>query len=86
MPQAAMEFTGYGEGGALVLPQAEHALTRTFAGRGAVTAAQEAGLPFRTVLARDITDIRRIAGSRYNQGLLDLIEYYRTNFPQLFTK
>jgi len=86
MPQAALGRTGYGEGGALVLPHAEHVLTRTYGVGGARLAAQEAGVPFRTVLARDIRDVRRIAGSRYNQGLLELIEYYRTQFPKLLTK
>jgi len=42
------------EGGALVLNEAEHMLTRTFAGRGRVVAGQEAGMAFRDVLARDI--------------------------------
>jgi hypothetical protein len=86
MPQAALGFTGYGEGGALAMPHVEHLLTCTYGAWGAVTAAQDAGLPFRTVLARDIRDVRRIVGSRYNQGLLDLIQYYRTNFPQLLAK
>jgi len=86
MPQAALGFTGYGEGGTLAMPQAEHLLTRTYGASGAVTAAQEAGLPFRTVLARDIRDVRSIVESGYNQGLLDVIQYYRTNFPQLIAK
>jgi len=34
MPQAARGFTPYADGGALVLPRAEHMLTRTYAGRG----------------------------------------------------
>ena len=86
MPQAALGFTGYGEGGALMMPQAQHILTRTYGGGGAVLASQEAGVAFRTVLARDIRDVRSIAGSSYNQGLLDLIAYYRTNFPSLIAK
>jgi hypothetical protein len=68
------------------LPHAEHVLTRTYGARGAVTAAQEAGLPFRTVLGRDIKDVRSIVGRRYNEGLLDLIQYYRKNFPDLLDK
>jgi hypothetical protein len=86
VPQAALGFTGYGEGGALAMPHAEHILTRTYGPRGAITAAEEAGLPFRTVLSRDIRDVRSIVGPRYNQGLSDLIDYYRTNFPQLLAK
>lgn len=33
--------------------------------------------PAPNVLARDIRDIRRIVGSKYNQGLHELIQYYR---------
>jgi hypothetical protein len=86
MPQAALRYTGYGEGGALVLPHAEHILTRTYGARGAIVASEEAGLPFRTVFARDIRDVRRVTGSTYNQGLLDLTQYYRTNFSDLMAK
>ncbi len=38
------------------------------------------------VLAKDIWDVRRIAGSRYNAGLRDLLGYYRQNFPHLMAK
>ena len=64
-----------GEGGALVLPHAEHIMTRTYGMCGVQVAAQEAGLPFRTVLARDIRDTRRIVGRKYNQGLSALLDY-----------
>ena len=86
MPQAALGFTSRAEGGALVLPEAEHALTRTFAGRGARTAREEAGMAFRDVLARDIRDIRQLAGTKYDQGLRDLLQYYKTNFPSLMKR
>jgi hypothetical protein len=86
MPQAAMNFTSRADGGALVMTQGEHALTRTFAGRGRILASAERGLPFRTLLMRDIRDVRSITGNRYNQGLLNLIDYYRTNFPNLIAK
>jgi len=86
MPQAAAGFTSRAEGGALVLPEAEHALTRTFGGKGAATARAEAGLPFRKVLARDIRDIRQNFGGKYDKGLRDLLQYYKTNFPHLMQK
>jgi hypothetical protein len=86
MPQKALGFTSEADGGALVLPFEEHIQTRTYGWSGAATAEEEAGLPFRTVLARDIRDVRAIAGPRYNQGLQDLLEYYRTNFPELMKK
>src|SRR5262249_38503872 len=53
MPQAKLGFTSRGEGGALVLKGEEHAVTRTYGPSGRATARQEAGVPFRTVLARD---------------------------------
>jgi RHS repeat-associated protein len=86
MPQAALGFTSYGEGGAIVLPHHQHVLTRTYGSAGARLAVEEADVPFRTVFARDIRDIRSIAGKQYNQGLLDLMEYYTTHFPDLISK
>ena len=83
MPQTAARFTSRDEGEALVLPHAEHVLTRTYGVRGRVVARTEAHLPFRQVLARDIRAIRRIANRKYNKGLRDLITYYREHFPTL---
>jgi RHS repeat-associated protein len=86
MPQAALGFTGHGEGGAIVLPYGEHVLTRTFGYKGAQTATIERGLPFRTVLARDIWDLRSFTGSKYNEGNREIINYYRQNYPHLMQK
>jgi hypothetical protein len=86
MPQAALKFTPYEEGGALVLPHSQHLLTRTYGPRGAITAKTEAGLPFCNIFARDIRDIRKIARSGYNEGMLELIQYYRKRFPNLMIK
>lgn len=86
MPQAAAGFTNRADGGALVLSEAEHQLTRTYGFKGALTAEQEASMAFRDVLARDIRDVRTISRSQYNQGLRDLLDYYRTNFPELMLK
>jgi hypothetical protein len=69
MPQAAAKFTSREEGGALALSHEEHALTRTYGVRGRAIVRTEAGLPFRQVLARDIRDVRSIAGAKYNKGL-----------------
>jgi hypothetical protein len=38
------------------------------------------------VLAKDFRDVRSIVGSKYNDGLLDLTEYYRKSFPDLMSK
>jgi hypothetical protein len=86
MPQAAAGFTSRADGGAFMLPEAEHMLTRTYGFRGAITAQQEAGMAFRDVLARDIRDVRSIGGTQYNQGLRDLLDYYRRSFPELVKK
>ena len=86
MPQAALDFTSRSEGGAIMVPQSEHVLTRTYGFGGAQLATEEAAVPFRKVLSRDIRDLRSISGSKYNQGLLDLLEYYRENFPALIAK
>jgi hypothetical protein len=86
MPQAALRFTTRADGGAIAIPNAEHVLTRTYFSAGARLAVEEAGVPFRTVLARDIRDLRSIAGRKYNAGIRDLLDYYRVNFPELIAK
>jgi hypothetical protein len=86
MPQAALGFTSKAEGGALAITSGEHVATRTFGFKGAMTAAADAGKSFRGVLANDIRDIRSIAGSKYNEGLKSLIQYFSTNFPNLMSK
>ncbi|WP_179298158.1 RHS repeat domain-containing protein [Mesorhizobium carmichaelinearum] len=86
MPQAALGFTTRAEGGTLVVNQAEHEMTRTFAGKGIGTAIRDRALSFRDVLAKDIADVRSIVGSKYNKGLNDLTSYYRENFPDLMRK
>ncbi len=86
MPQAAQGFTSRAEGGALMLPHEEHVQTRTYGAAGRRTVKLEAGLSFREVLAHDIRDVRRIAGTKYNEGLLKLTEYYRLYFPELMKK
>lgn len=86
MPQAAAGRTGYNEGGALVMTHGEHVATRTYGSKGVATLQSDAGLSFRQVLFRDIQDVRRIVGSKYNEGLRDLIDYYRKNFPDQMSK
>jgi hypothetical protein len=64
----------------------EHVLTRNYGGAGRVTARVDAGLPFRTVLARDIRNVRQIVGPKYDEGLRALLDYYRQKFPSLMAK
>ena len=60
--------------------------TRTYGSKGVGTLQSDAGLSFRDVLAKDIRDVRGIVGSKYNEGLRDLSDYYRRNFPDLMGK
>ncbi|CAM5332509.1 hypothetical protein SFUMM280S_09247 [Streptomyces fumanus] len=83
MPQDGLGFLARNEGGAIVMKASDHALTRTYKSRGRRTKRLEAGLPFRTVLARDIWDMRRIGQIQYgdpgyfNTGIRRLLAYYR---------
>ncbi|MFF3159631.1 polymorphic toxin-type HINT domain-containing protein [Streptomyces sp. NPDC057910] len=83
MPQDGLGFLTRNEGGAIVMKQADHALTRTYKSLGRATKAAESGLPFRTVLARDIWDLRGIGQQQYgnpgyfNSGIQGLLAYYR---------
>ncbi|WP_434042141.1 MULTISPECIES: RHS repeat-associated core domain-containing protein [Sorangium] len=86
MPQAALGFTSRADGGALVMMAEEHAATRTYGALGRVTARTEAGMSFRDVLARDIRDVRQIVGPKYDQGLRDLLQLYRRDFPELMER
>lgn len=86
IPQAALKFTSRADGGAIVMSTAEHEETRTFGFAGARTAMEDAGASFRTVLAKDINDVRGIVGTAYNQGLRNVVRYYRENFPELMKK
>jgi RHS repeat-associated protein len=86
IPQVALKFTSRADGGAIVMTAEEHALTRTFGGRGIGTARSDAGLSFRRVVSQDIRDVRGIVGRRYNEGLRALLKYYRENFPELLEK
>jgi RHS repeat-associated protein len=92
MPQAGMGFTSKGRGGALAIPESEHFATRTFGWNGVKALADDAGLSFRQILAKDIRDMRNIAKSvhgttrYYNKGLINLMKYWTTNFTDLLLK
>ncbi|QRK13385.1 hypothetical protein JQX13_00095 [Archangium violaceum] len=78
MPQNAfLQLVGIprGAGPALGMTDADHALTRTFRGKGKFTMRIDAGLSARQRLALDIRDIRKLFGSKYNKGLREVIEY-----------
>lgn len=56
----------------------DHALTRTFAGKGKKTMTTDQGLNARERMALDIAEIRKNNGSKYNEGLLEAIDYAKT--------
>lgn len=61
-------------------------LTGTYGYKGVRALREDEGLSFREVLAKDVRDLRRIAGKQYNTGLRALIRYYRDYFPSLMEK
>ncbi|RZK32899.1 MAG: RHS repeat-associated core domain-containing protein [Hymenobacter sp.] len=76
MPQDALGHLPTNEGGALVMPHAEHVQTRTYGAKGRATKIADTNRPFRDVLVDDIRDVRKIAGNKYDTGIEKLIEYY----------
>ena len=67
-----------GKGPALLMSKIDHALTRTFAGRGKKTMRTDDGLTVMQRLELDIQDIRELFGSKYNEGIAELLAYAKT--------
>lgn len=59
----------------------DHFLTRTYAGNGRMTLINDAQYTSRQRMYLDIVDIRKNFGTKYNQGMLDMIDYAKT-LPQ----
>lgn len=84
MPRKALGFDAENDGGAIVMQEDDHALTRTYGWRGALTKSSDAGLSFRTVLAKETRDLQVIGQSQYgdpsyyNQGIRSLLTCYRS--------
>ena len=68
-------------GPSLLMKKADHALTRTFSGKGKATMRIDAGLNARQRMVLDIIDIRKQFGTKYNKGMLEAIRYAKT-LPQ----
>ena len=83
IPQASAGFTTRGAGGAILMWQRLHKMTRTYGWRGALLKIWERRLPWRQRVAADLKDMRRISmqesGSTrmFNKGLQNLMNYYR---------
>ena len=85
LPQNAYNVNELGmtrnEGPALLMTKEDHALTRTYRGRGKQTMISDKGLNARQRMVLDIISIRENFGTKYNEGLLDAIKYAKT-LPQ----
>lgn len=68
------------------MTRAEHLATRTWGSKGRVTLRSELGLSFRTILARDIRDLRNINKPRYTPAIKKGLDYYRRYSPGLLQK
>jgi hypothetical protein len=90
IPQAASgRMSNYNDYGAVMLTDAEHALTRNFRGRGIRTKRLDAGLTFRQVVALKLWNYRSIGQTLYgdpsyfNDSIKGVLSYYRANHPGL---
>jgi hypothetical protein len=82
MPQNAFNEQELGrkrpDGPALGMTKADHKKTRTFGGHGKAAMREDTGLSARDRMAKDIRDIRRQFGPKYNQGIREMLEYAKT--------
>ena len=79
LPQNAYNVKELGmtrnEGPALLMTKEDHALTRTYRGRGKQTLISDKRLNARQRMVLDIINIRENFGTKYNEGLLEAIKY-----------
>lgn len=81
MPQNAYNKTigiSRNDGPALLMSKEDHALTRSFAGRGKATMKEDIGLSARQRMAKDLWDIKNKFGTKYNEGIKQMLEYTKT--------
>jgi RHS repeat-associated protein len=84
MPADSTSPLSRARGPAIQMEQAEHALTSSYGNSAAAQAyRQEIGAliqqgRWRDAMAQEIRDVRRIAGSKYNQAVQQMLEYGRS--------
>ena len=83
MPQDKLGFLPRKDGGAVVMDEVDHELTRTFANKGKQTAKEDIGLSFCKVLAKDIRDLKVKFGAKYDKCIREMIDYYKREHPEL---
>lgn len=85
LPQNAYNVNELGmtrnEEPALLMTKEDHALTRTYRGKGKQTMINDKGLNARQRMVLDIINIRENFGTKYDKGLLEAIKYAKT-LPQ----
>ena len=81
IPQNAFNNTiglSRSNGPAVGMTNSDHALTRTFSGRGKRTMRIDCGLNSRQRLALDIMDLRKLFGHKYDNGIREALQYAKT--------
>ena len=78
MPQNAAGIVSRGKGPALGMSLADHELTRTFRWKGAITNKADAHLTGMQRLELDIADIRKLFGTKYDDGIEEMLKYARS--------
>jgi hypothetical protein len=63
------------EGPAVLMSKADHAKTRTFAGKGKAAMREDAELNGRQRMAKDVWDVKNNFGTKYNEGLKQAVRY-----------
>ncbi|MFC4812428.1 RHS repeat domain-containing protein, partial [Paenibacillus sp. GCM10023250] len=63
------------DGPAVLMSIADHAETRTYKGKGKAAMRVDAGLNGRQRMAKDVWDVKKNFGTKYNQGLRQAVRY-----------
>ena len=80
MPQNAYnkrKGVSLSDGSALLMTNEDHALTRTFKANGIKSMKEDINLDAEGRLIRDILDIREKFGNKYDEGLIEVINYFK---------
>jgi hypothetical protein len=84
MPADSISPLSRARGPAIQMEQADHALTMSYGNSAAAQAYRQEIQQliqqgrWREAMAREIRDVRRIAGSKYNQAVQEMLEYMRS--------
>lgn len=65
------------DGIAIVIDKSDHYKTRTFGGNAKKAYAEDMNLSYKEVLYKDIRDIRNIAGTKYDKGIMEALRLAR---------